>query len=224
MQVLKQSTAATVLVGPILDSSGNAVTSAAVGDFRITKNGSTGTLGAPSTATHSHNGHYTIGLSVPNVDTVGRLELTSGNTDHAMPAGRFQVVSAAVYNLLFAADSSGQSISVIAGGLAPDQLVQETDLSAFVGETRSFTIAVVDSAGAPVSLAGLDLVICIERDDETNVEIIEGAGLTIAGNQVSFSTTVANEKIGGFRWSLRKNPEKRVLLIGRYDVDEAALA
>ena len=39
MHVLKQSTAASVLVGPVLDSTGAAYTGAVIGDFNLTKNG-----------------------------------------------------------------------------------------------------------------------------------------------------------------------------------------
>ena len=38
MKLLKQSTAATVLVGPVLDANGAAVTTAVVGDFKLAKN------------------------------------------------------------------------------------------------------------------------------------------------------------------------------------------
>ena len=44
MQVLKQSTAATILVGPVLDADGAAYTAAVIGDFNITKMGSTAAL------------------------------------------------------------------------------------------------------------------------------------------------------------------------------------
>ena len=47
MHLLKQSTAASILVGPVLDSSGAAYTGMAIGDFNITKNGTSPTRWPP---------------------------------------------------------------------------------------------------------------------------------------------------------------------------------
>lgn len=101
MQMLKQSTAATVLIGPLLDSAGAAVTTAVVGDFNLTKNGTTAALAAAATATHSHNGHYLIALIAGNADTLGRLVISANNALHAMTAFRFQVAEANVFDSLF---------------------------------------------------------------------------------------------------------------------------
>ena len=99
--MLKQSTVATVLVGPLLDASGVAVTTAVIGDFNLTKNGTTAALAAGSTATHSHNGHYLIAFIAGNVDTLGRLVVSANNAAHAMTAFRFQVAEANVFDALF---------------------------------------------------------------------------------------------------------------------------
>ena len=101
MQMLKQSTVATVLVGPLLDASGVAVTTAAIGDFNLTKNGTTAAMAAGATATHSHNGHYLIAFITGNVDTLGRLVISANNTAHAMTAFRFQVAEANTFDALF---------------------------------------------------------------------------------------------------------------------------
>ena len=101
MQVLKIATAATIIVGPVLDSGGLAVTNAVIGDFRLTGGGTTSTLASPATATHSHNGHYTVALSTANTSSIGLLTISSGNSNHAMPPSRFQVVNAATYDAYF---------------------------------------------------------------------------------------------------------------------------
>ena len=54
---LKQSTSAVVLVGPVLDASGVAVTTAVIGDFTLTKNGTSATMSG-NTISHSHNGQF----------------------------------------------------------------------------------------------------------------------------------------------------------------------
>ena len=93
MKLLKQSTAATIVVGPVLDSSGAAVTTAVVGDFRIAKNGTTATLSG-ATVTHDANGYYTIALTTGNTDTVGRLVVYSGNTAQSMATHHWAVLLA----------------------------------------------------------------------------------------------------------------------------------
>ena len=100
MQVLKQSTAATILVGPVLDADGAAYTSAVIGDFNLTKNGSTAALAAAATATHSHNGMYLIQLTTGNTDTLGRLDVSMNNTSYGMTNHRYEVLSANQFDAL----------------------------------------------------------------------------------------------------------------------------
>jgi hypothetical protein len=100
MQLLKQSTAATVLVGPVLDLAGLPITTAVIGDFQITKNGSSAALASPATATHSHNGNYLIALSTGNTDTAGRLVITVNNSAQAMGSHRFTVLVASVFDAI----------------------------------------------------------------------------------------------------------------------------
>jgi hypothetical protein len=94
MQFLKQSTAATVEVGPVLDADGNAYTSAVIGDFNITKNGTTAALASPATATHSHNGTYLVALTTGNTDTLGRLSISMNKATYGMTIFRYEVLAA----------------------------------------------------------------------------------------------------------------------------------
>jgi hypothetical protein len=98
MQLLKQSTAASVLVGPVLDSSGAAYTGAAIADFNLTKNGVSAAMAAAATATHDHNGMYVIGLTTANVNTLGRLEVSCNKATYAMPAYRAEVLTAETFD------------------------------------------------------------------------------------------------------------------------------
>ena len=126
MQMLKQSTAATILVGPVLDSAGAAVTTAVIGDFQITKNGTSAALASPATATHSHNGFYLLALTTGNTDTVGRLVISVNNTAQSMSTHRYTVLLASVYDALItnATNTSGGlpaatgAISALAGALS----------------------------------------------------------------------------------------------------------
>jgi len=118
MQLLKQSTAATILVGPVLDAAGAAVTTAVAGNFNLTKNGTTAAL-TSETVTHSHNGHYTIAATTGNTDTLGRLTVTANNAAHAMSSHRYSVLTATTFDALItnAANAAGglQDVQRIAG-------------------------------------------------------------------------------------------------------------
>ena len=97
---LKQSTSAVVLVGPVLDASGVAVTTAVIGDFTLTKNGTSAAMSG-NTISHSHNGHYAITLTAANTDTIGRLTISVNNTAQAMPVFRWDICQPSVYDALF---------------------------------------------------------------------------------------------------------------------------
>jgi hypothetical protein len=94
MQLLKQSTAATVEVGPVLDANGDPYTGASAADFNITKNGTTAALASPTTATHSHNGTYLVALTTGNTDTLGRLSISMNKATYAMTIFRYEVLAA----------------------------------------------------------------------------------------------------------------------------------
>ena len=126
MQMLKQSTAATILVGPVLDSAGAAVTTAVIGDFQATKNGTSAALASPATATHSHNGFYLLALTTGNTDTVGRLVISVNNTAQSMSTHRYTVLLPSVFDALItnATNTSGGlpaatgAISALAGAVS----------------------------------------------------------------------------------------------------------
>lgn len=95
----KQSTAATLIVGPILDSSGAEYTSAVIGDLSISKNGGTLTaLASAATLTHISNGQYTLVLTTGNTDTLGRAQITCNKSTYQMPEVRLMVVPAMVFD------------------------------------------------------------------------------------------------------------------------------
>lgn len=104
MHLLKQSVAATVLVGPVLDAAGAAVTGAlATTDFKITKNGTVVAMNTNNTVTHDHNGHYLIILSqtgTPDNNTVGRLAITMANVLYAMSKMHYEVLAATTFDAI----------------------------------------------------------------------------------------------------------------------------
>lgn len=144
MHLLRQSTTATVLVGPVLDSTGAAVTTAVVGDFRIAKEGSTAILSG-ATVTHDANGYYTIALTTGNTDTVGRLAIYSNNTAQSMGTTRFTVLLPSVYDALIA------NATNTTGGLP----TATGAITAFAGAISTFAGGAVASVtGAVGSVTG----------------------------------------------------------------------
>ena len=130
MKLLKQSTASTVVVGPVLDANGAAVTTAVVGDFGIAKNGTTATLSG-ATVTHVANGYYTVALTTGNTDTVGRLVLYSINTAQSMAAHHWTVLLASVFDAIIT------NATNTTGGLA----TATAAISAFAGAISTLTAA-----------------------------------------------------------------------------------
>jgi hypothetical protein len=96
----KQSTAATLIVGPILDSAGAEYnTSAVIGDLSISKNGGTLTaLASAATLTFIANGFYTLVLRTTDVDTLGRLQISCNKATYQMPPVNLMVVPAMVFD------------------------------------------------------------------------------------------------------------------------------
>ena len=95
----KQSTAATLIVGPILDSAGAEYASAVIGDLSISKNGGTLTaLAAAATLTHIANGQYTLVITTGNLDTLGRLQITCNKSTYQMPPVGLNIVPAMVFD------------------------------------------------------------------------------------------------------------------------------
>ena len=74
--ILRQSTARTLLVGPILDSDGVAKTDEVVGNIQITKNGTVGNAHASTTLVHNHTGKYLIALDATETSGVGVMEIS----------------------------------------------------------------------------------------------------------------------------------------------------
>lgn len=121
-QIIKQSTAITVAIGPFLDDTDGKTAETGLTitqpDIRLSKNGAAfAQKAAAQTLSHMENGYYSLALDATDTNTVGRL------TVHVAEAGalpvfhEFQVVEEAVYDSLFAASATG-ALPVAAGGIA----------------------------------------------------------------------------------------------------------
>ena len=115
----KQSTAATLIVGPVLDSTGAEYTSAVISDLSISKNGGTLTaLAAAATLTHIANGQYTLVMTTGNLDTLGRAQITCNKSTYQMPPIGLVVVPAMVFDSLVLGTDVLQSDVTQFGGTA----------------------------------------------------------------------------------------------------------
>jgi hypothetical protein len=113
----KQSTAATLIVGPILDSAGAEFTTAVVSDLSISKNGGTLTaLAAAATLTHIANGQYTLVMTTGNLDTLGRLQITCNKSTYQMPPIGLNIVPAMVFDSMVLGTDVLQSDTIQFGG------------------------------------------------------------------------------------------------------------
>ena len=103
MLIVKLSTAASIEIGPVLDSAGAEVTSTMViGDFRLVKNGTGAAMAASASITHVANGHYTLSMTTGNTDTLGTLTVSCHKTGVQMPRSQMMVVPVKVYDSIVA--------------------------------------------------------------------------------------------------------------------------
>jgi hypothetical protein len=188
MKLLKQSTAATVVVGPVLDANGAAVTTAVVGDFKLAKNGTTATLSG-ATVTHDANGYYTVALTTGNTDTVGRLAIYSGNTSHAMATHHWTVLLASVFDAILAnaTNSTGGlvtatgSVTALAGAI-----------STYAGGDTAGTATLLTRLPSAISLAA-GAVTVGTNNDKSGYSLTATTGL---GNQTANITGNLSGSVG----------------------------
>jgi hypothetical protein len=156
MQLLKLSTAATVVVGPVLDADGVAVTTAVAADFSIAKNGSVAAFSS-ETITHSTNGYYTIGLTSSNTNTLGRLDILVNNSAMAMSNHRYDVIFAQTYDSIVSGSDllqvdirelggSTQNADRILIGANSNRTVQVTGSNHVAADVHEFQAGVITEA------------------------------------------------------------------------------
>jgi hypothetical protein len=112
MQYLKQSTAATVVIGAFVDATDGftpetGLTAGGVDDLVVSKNGGSAVDISSNTFTAktNTNGCYDLSLTASDTDTLGRLDVYVRDDSVCRPVlSRFQVVPANVYDSLFSTD------------------------------------------------------------------------------------------------------------------------
>jgi hypothetical protein len=107
MNILKQSTAATLVLGPFVDNldgfTAETALSIAQADVRLSKNAGTfAQKGDTTAATHMENGYYSVPLSTTDTGTLGRLTIAVNKTGALPVFMHVTVVPANVYDSIVA--------------------------------------------------------------------------------------------------------------------------
>jgi len=101
MLFAKLSTDKTIVFGPVLDSTGAAVTSEVVASVKIMKNGaSAAALDAAATLTHSATGVYLLLLKAADISAVGEVTVVLNSGTNSASAVRLNVLPATVYDAI----------------------------------------------------------------------------------------------------------------------------
>jgi hypothetical protein len=128
--IARQSTVRTVMVGPVLDADGVAVTDGVVADLKMSKNGGApAALDGSATLTHRHTGHYSLALTANDLDTVGQAEVVIDDTVNVMPMKVVTVVEESIYDKLFAASAVLNDLSAAAVNAEVDTAISDAALA-----------------------------------------------------------------------------------------------
>ena len=152
MNILKQSTAATIKLGPFIDDTDGKTAETgltiAQADIRLSKNGGDFAQKNSSTsATHDENGYYDISLNATDTGTLGRLRVAVSKSG-ALPVWQdFLVVTANVYDTLCSTDSLDVNVT----SLADDVIT-----AAKFDESTAFPLEEAGSGTTQVARVGAD--------------------------------------------------------------------
>ena len=179
MQFLKQSTVATTIVGPVLDSTGAEFTTLVLTDLNISKNGATPAAITSGTLTHVANGWYTLAFATGNVDTLGRLDITCTLSTKQLPPKSFMVLPATVFDALVT------NATNVTGGL----VAATATVSAAAGYIGSTTAAIVADASGRVDMGkALGQAVTLDANNVLNVSSKYWAGTAITATSIPVAT------------------------------------
>ena len=145
--ILRQSTAVDVLIGPFVDITDGAT--AETGEsptVKLSKNGQT--LAAKTDATtpvHDADGYYNCELDATDTNTVGNLVLTVAASANALPVRHeFQVVETAIYDGIYGDGSTSIPADVVS--ISGDTTAADNAELAFDGTGYGFTNCTIPTA------------------------------------------------------------------------------
>lgn len=168
-QILRQSTAVDVLIGPFVDITDGAT--AETGEspsVKLSKNGQA--LGAKNDATtpaSDADGYYNCELDATDTNTVGTLILTVAASVNALPVRHeFQVVEEATYDFLYASGATSRNLATLTDAFILTSAIIETVTSQTQLVLPATADAVEDGAyhGA--------IAVLIDADDANNKSLV----------------------------------------------------
>jgi hypothetical protein len=172
--ITRQSTARTVIVGPVLDADGVAVEGGVIGYFKLSKNGAApAAFDGSATLTHRHTGFYSLAATATDLNTVGSAQVTIDDTTNACPMLNITVIEEAVYDALYAASAAGYGTAqtgdsyALANG-ANGFVALKADTAAIKLKTDNLPS---DPADASVIAARFDTLDTSVADLPTNAEL-----------------------------------------------------
>jgi len=117
MQILRQSTSVSVMLGPFVNSSDGVTTEESLtltqSDLQLSKNGGAAAQKNDATsATHIYGGNYSVPLDATDTGTLGSLTLMCKKSGALPVKADFIVVTANVYDTLFSTDKLDVEVSV----------------------------------------------------------------------------------------------------------------
>jgi hypothetical protein len=182
---LRQSTAATIKVGPFVDAADGATPETGLtidqADIRLSKNGGDyASKNDSNSAVHDEFGWYSVSLDTYDTDTLGRLRLYVYNSDALLVSIEYNVLSQSVYDALYGTDILQANLTQINGSTDPvDNFEDMYDGTGYEDPTAPAARSQVDnisSGSATISKTAASAVVTtgIETGDYTNATTRDG--------------------------------------------------
>jgi hypothetical protein len=183
MLIVRQSTARTVTVGPVLDADGVAVTGGVVADFKGSVNGGApGALNGSATLTHRSVGFYSLALTATDLATVGSFEVVIDDTVNACPMKELTVIEEAIYDALFAA-----SANAFAGAAGATTLPAVASVTGAVGSVTGNVGGNVTGSVGSVATGGITAA-SLAADAITAAKVAADVGTEIGAAVLAAAT------------------------------------
>lgn len=199
MNVLKQSTAVTIKLGPFVDATNGVTAEDALtitqADVRLSKNGGNiAQKNEATSATHDEIGYYDVPLDTTDTNTVGTLRVMVSESG-ALPVFRdFQIVEEAVYDALFGSGAAGPLLASADGST----LTTLATASALATVDANVDSILEDTATTiPGTLATLATASALATVDGIVDDILVDTGTTLPATLGTLATASALATVDG---------------------------
>lgn len=198
--LLAQSRTQTVVIGPVLDTDGLPVTTAAITNFSLAKNG-TASAFTTETLAHLGNGYYSIALTTTNTNTLGIAAVFTNNTAWSMTVFRWNVIAASVYDAIVnnATNASGGlltatgSVSAIAGALLNTGNLPSNFAALGINASGHVSrVTLVDTTTTNTDMRGTDGAALASNWTATRAGYLDGVLIAANYNQRTVQVTGSN--------------------------------